>query len=47
MQAKHYKWHDKTIGPGGIKCPCCADKGSKKRANRKFRRATKRIAPSE
>jgi hypothetical protein len=43
---KDYKFFHK-IGPGGIKCPCCADKSSKKIANRKFRRATKRTLPSE
>ena len=47
MQAKHYKFGHINIGHGGIKCPCCADKSSKKAANRKFRRATKRILPSE
>ena len=46
MKAKHYKFFHK-IGPGGIKCSCCADRDGKKIANRKFRRATKRNIPSE
>jgi hypothetical protein len=46
MRAKDYKFFHK-IGPGGMKCPCCAHKGSKAIANRKFRRATKKVAPSE
>jgi hypothetical protein len=40
VKAKDYKFCEK-VGPGGIKCPCCGDKGSKKRANRKFRRTKK------
>lgn len=47
MNAKNYKFFHK-IGPGGIKCPCCADqKDGKKIANRKFRRAAKRAISNE
>ena len=40
MKAKDYKFCV-AVGPGGLKCPCCGDKDSKKRANRKFRRSKK------
>ena len=40
MKAKDYKFCV-AVGPGGVKCPCCGDKGSKKRASRKFRRSAK------
>lgn len=44
MNAKTYKFHEK-IGPGGIRCSCCAN-GTPVRAkrlnNRKFRRTAKK-----
>jgi len=32
------------IGPGGLKCPCCADRAMKRRLNRKARRMGKKEA---
>jgi hypothetical protein len=44
MNAKTYKFHEK-LGPGGLRCPCCA-KGTPTEAkrinNRRFRRSAKK-----
>jgi len=44
MNAKTYKFHER-VGPGGIKCPCCAvgrPTEAKRLNNRKFRRSAKK-----
>lgn len=41
MKAKDYKFAEK-VGPGGHKCSCCADKGIKRRNNRKHRHEGKK-----
>ena len=46
MNAKDYKFAEK-VGPGGHKCSCCADKGIKRRNNRKVRRVSKRELKKE